>query len=159
MRCRARIPRGATIRLRLPKCAKSCAAIRLRERHRKRSRRTLCTPRRTPRCNTARQSTFATDVSAASAADVRATRAKLRVGVAHALQVHELGTGHGNMWHHVLGELAQLPTVRLVRRGPADVWLASGHQAPPDDSPLVVQVHEASWHDPNLRSLLDPGFA
>jgi len=49
----------------------------------------------------------------------------------------------------------------LLRRGRCDVWLADGHRALPDGvgSPLVVQVHEASWRDPALRALLDPAFA
>jgi glycosyltransferase involved in cell wall biosynthesis len=46
-----------------------------------------------------------------------------------------------------------------VTRGRADVWLASGHEQPPDGRPLVVEVHEAAWGDPSLRALLDPGFA
>ncbi len=54
---------------------------------------------------------------------------------------------------------AAIERVKLVTRGRADVWLADGHDRPPDGRPLVVQVHEAAWRDPFLRSLLDPGFA
>jgi glycosyltransferase involved in cell wall biosynthesis len=59
----------------------------------------------------------------------------------------------------VLAELSRLEGVRLVSRGSADVWLASGHAEPPDGRPLVVQVHEIGWHDPELRSFLHPDFA
>jgi glycosyltransferase involved in cell wall biosynthesis len=59
----------------------------------------------------------------------------------------------------VLGELRRHPRVKLVDRGRADVWLASGHDPPPGREPLVVQVHEAGWADPELRAFLDSTFA
>ena len=58
-----------------------------------------------------------------------------------------------------LGTLRRHPEVRLVSGGRADVWLASGHARPPDGRPLVVQVHEASWADAELRRVLAPAFA
>ena len=38
--------------------------------------------------------------------------------------------------------------------------LASGHAPLPRtrDAPLVVQVHEAAWFDPQLRAMLDHAF-
>ncbi len=37
--------------------------------------------------------------------------------------------------------------------------LADGHApVPPTEVPIVVQVHEAGWFDPELRELLDPEF-
>jgi glycosyltransferase involved in cell wall biosynthesis len=52
-------------------------------------------------------------------------------------------------------------TLRLRRRRAAeDVWLLSGHVAPPaatlaSGAPAVVQIHEASWEDPMLSGFLD----
>jgi glycosyltransferase involved in cell wall biosynthesis len=39
------------------------------------------------------------------------------------------------------------------------VWLASGHGEVPDGRPLVVQVHEAGWAEPDLCRTLHPDFA
>ena len=89
----------------------------------------------------------------------RGRRARLRVGLGPGLAGAETGTGHGNVWRHVLGELSARPDVRLMRRGRADVWLASGHAEPPQGRPLVVQVHEIGWRDPELRAILHPDFA
>jgi len=58
-----------------------------------------------------------------------------------------------------LAELARLPSVKLVRGGRADVWLAPATSTSPAGRPLVVQLHEASWLDPALRRHLDPSFA
>jgi glycosyltransferase involved in cell wall biosynthesis len=85
--------------------------------------------------------------------------AKLRVGVVADLAGAAPDTGHGTVWHSVLGELRSIPSVRLVTRGRADVWLSSATSAPPDGGPLVVQVHEVGWHDAVLRSFLEPSFA
>jgi glycosyltransferase involved in cell wall biosynthesis len=63
------------------------------------------------------------------------------------------------VWASVIGELRRQREVKLVSRGRADVWLANGHARPPDGRPLVVQVHEASWADSDLRGVLDPAFA
>jgi glycosyltransferase involved in cell wall biosynthesis len=83
----------------------------------------------------------------------------MRVGLAPGLAALSPGTGHGTAWASVLDELRSDPAVKLVQRGRADVWLASGHAPPPDGRPLVVQVHEASWADPTLRRILHPEFA
>ena len=86
-------------------------------------------------------------------------RGRLRVGVGPGLAELAPGTGHGNTWSHVLAQLSRLDGVELVRRR-ADVWLASGHTPPAEDQrPLVVQVHEIGWADPDLRAFLDPDFA
>jgi glycosyltransferase involved in cell wall biosynthesis len=69
------------------------------------------------------------------------------------------GTGHGTAWSGLLAALAGRDEVRLVSRGRADVWIASGHDEPPDAEPLVVQVFEAPWADPALRDLMHPAFA
>jgi alpha-1,3-rhamnosyl/mannosyltransferase len=94
---------------------------------------------------------------------------KLRVGVpAHLLELEPAG-GHGKVWHRVLAELRGaaeiLPLPRARRRRPGrarrrfDVLLANGHEELPDPiAPLVVQVHEAGWFEPELRSVLDPRF-
>lgn len=68
-------------------------------------------------------------------------------------------TGHRTVWDSVLAELASMRSIRLVRRGRADVWLAPATAPPPDGRPLVVQVHEIGWHEPALRDFLEPGFA
>lgn len=86
-------------------------------------------------------------------------RARLRVGLAPGVDDVAPGSGHGNVWRQVLAVLDADDAVKLVRRGRADVWLASGHDHPPDGRPLVVDVHEASWRDPSLRAFLHPTFA
>jgi alpha-1,3-rhamnosyl/mannosyltransferase len=85
--------------------------------------------------------------------------AKLRVGVGADLAQAPPGTGHGLVWRSVLAELRSTPSVRLVGRGRADVWLASATAPPPEGRPLVVQVHEVSWHEATLRRFLDHRFA
>jgi len=54
--------------------------------------------------------------------------------------------------------MAMIDGVKLTTRGRADVWLANGHDEPPDGRPLVVQVHEIGWHQPELGRFLDPAF-
>ncbi len=90
---------------------------------------------------------------------LRSRRARLRVGLGPGLVGVERGTGHGNVWARVLAALSALDEVKLVDGGRADVWLASGHAEPPEGRPLVVQVHEIGWHDPELRAFLHPEFA
>jgi glycosyltransferase involved in cell wall biosynthesis len=63
------------------------------------------------------------------------------------------------MWASVIAELRHHAEIKLVSRGRADVWLASGHAEPVDGRPLVVQVHEAAWREQSLRGLLDAEFA
>jgi glycosyltransferase involved in cell wall biosynthesis len=91
---------------------------------------------------------------------------RLRVAVpAHLLDLAPAG-GHGKVWHRVLHELGEaveivpLPLRRgLRRRSRADVVLCSGHDdLPTTDAPVVAQVHEAGWHEPELRAVLDPAF-
>jgi glycosyltransferase involved in cell wall biosynthesis len=49
-----------------------------------------------------------------------------------------------------------LPRRRLAR---PDVWLHDGHAGPLEAAtPVVTQLHEAAWDDPDTRSLLDPAF-
>lgn len=75
-------------------------------------------------------------------------------------------TGTGKMWHCVLPALRRAVDVRLVedtRRMPGgwkpDVWLSDGHQGPlPVSAPTVVQLHEASWDQPDLREMFEPDF-
>jgi glycosyltransferase involved in cell wall biosynthesis len=83
--------------------------------------------------------------------------------------------GHGKVWHRVLAELQR--SVELIeipgregagrRRGwrrpragaKPDVVLANGHdELPAAEAPLVVQVHEAGWFDPELRARINPEF-
>ena len=66
-------------------------------------------------------------------------------------------------------ELIEIPARRSSRRrrgwlrpgagAKADVVLASGHdELPGSDAPLVVQVHEAGWFDPELRARINAEF-
>jgi glycosyltransferase involved in cell wall biosynthesis len=89
----------------------------------------------------------------------RGRRARLRVGLGPALADADPRTGHGKVWTRVLKGLVASGKVRLVGRGRADVWLASGHDEPPQGRPLVVQVHEVGWREPALRRFLHPAFA
>lgn len=85
--------------------------------------------------------------------------ARLRVGLAPELLSLPPATGHGVVWRSALSELEQLEGVRLVRRGRADVWLAPATTAEVPGDPLVLQLHEVGWHDPELRTYLEPEFA
>jgi glycosyltransferase involved in cell wall biosynthesis len=86
-------------------------------------------------------------------------RARLRVHVAADVLAADPASGHGNMWQSVLAELRRRRELKLVSGGSrADVWLASGHVAPPEGRPLVVQVHEAAWLDPLAGATLHPEF-
>jgi len=93
---------------------------------------------------------------------------RLRIAVPPAVAELAGGGGHGNMWRHVLAGLRERADVELRERAPRgpfarrpDVWLADGHATPPatGGAPLVVQVHEASWADPELAAFLYPDFA
>jgi len=101
---------------------------------------------------------------------------RLRVGVPVALLELEPVGGHGKVRNRVLPalglEVTVVPIGRPSRRsarlraalagrasGAIDVVLADGHGDLPDvRAPLVVQVHEAGWFDPELRALLNPQF-
>jgi glycosyltransferase involved in cell wall biosynthesis len=83
--------------------------------------------------------------------------ARLRVGLTPGVIGLARGTGHGNAWVGLIDALRQSGRVKLVTRR-ADVWVASGHQHPPDVRPLVVQAFEAAWADPAIAQLLDPAF-
>ena len=86
-------------------------------------------------------------------------RSRLRVRLAPGVAKVIPGTGHGAVWGHALRALEASGQVKFVTRGRPDVWLASGHSAPPPGaSPLVVHVHEIGWRDPELRAFLDPEF-
>jgi glycosyltransferase involved in cell wall biosynthesis len=90
----------------------------------------------------------------------------LRVGVPPALAAYPPGSSPERMWGHVLGQLQEHVDLRLVdprrgrwRRRAVDVWLSDGHQGPlPVPEPVVAHLHEASWADPALRPLFEPGF-
>ena len=92
---------------------------------------------------------------------------RLRVAVPPEVATMSPRSGHGRVWTHVLAGLRERVALeersggRRRWRRRRDVWLADGHRPLPDgiDAPLVVQVHEASWRDPELRALLDPAFA
>ena len=81
---------------------------------------------------------------------------RLRVGLPPELAALAPTSGHGRTWASVLPQLAQ--RVDLVvgpRWRRPEVWLLDGHADLPDlrGRPFAVQVHEASWHDPELRAL------
>jgi len=87
---------------------------------------------------------------------------RLRVAVpAHLLALAPIG-GHAKVWHRVLAELGD--QVEIVAAGPRrlrrpDVVLCSGHDnLPLGRAPLVAQIHEAGWRDPELRATLSPAF-
>jgi len=88
--------------------------------------------------------------------------ARLRVAVpAHLLALTPVG-GHAKVWHRVLARLAD--DVEIVAAGTRrlrrpDVVLCSGHDdLPAGGAPVVAQIHEAGWRDPELRALLSPAF-
>ena len=92
----------------------------------------------------------------------RLRRDRVRVGLV-GQPPRDPATGHGRMWHEVLRRLPDIDGLALFEgrswRRP-DVLLADGHApVPAGRLPLVAQVHEASWRDPRLRSLLAPEFA
>ena len=87
----------------------------------------------------------------------------LRVGVPADLLGLPAHGGHGKVWNRVLGHLAErakvVPLGGIRGRRP-DVVLASGHAPLPRTrgAPLVVEVHEAAWFDPELRAMLGDAF-
>jgi glycosyltransferase involved in cell wall biosynthesis len=97
-----------------------------------------------------------------------ATVTSLRVGVPPLLAALPAQTSVGRIWSHVRAGLAELGATVVVaepgaarrrwRRG-VDVWLTDGHQGPLDvPQPVVAHLHEATWADPDLRPLFEPGF-
>jgi glycosyltransferase involved in cell wall biosynthesis len=105
---------------------------------------------------------------------VRSRRA-LRVAVPSDLLRLTASTGHGKVWGTVLAGLSEHARLvvedpghgvrrRLRRRTRPDVWLASGHERPPEgatapgSAPLVEVVHEVGWRDPDVAHLLSPSF-
>lgn len=93
----------------------------------------------------------------------------LRVGVPAPLLALEPFGGHGKVWHRVLHELrghAHLIAIdaggkrtgRRPHRRP-EVVLADGHaELPRTRRPVVAQIHEAGWFEPELRATLHPAF-
>jgi len=94
---------------------------------------------------------------------------RLRVAVPRALLALPREGGHGKVWRSALHYLAERvrvgpleptggPAVRAAARRP-DVVLADGPTSPPRGRvPLVAQIHEAGWFEPELRSTLEPAF-
>jgi glycosyltransferase involved in cell wall biosynthesis len=91
---------------------------------------------------------------------------RLHVSFPPSIAAYPYESGVGKIWHHVLSELSAgldvLPTEparrRLQWRRP-DVWIHDGHQGPlPVRAPVVAELHEAAWSDPDTRMLLDPAF-
>jgi alpha-1,3-rhamnosyl/mannosyltransferase len=76
------------------------------------------------------------------------------------------GTGHSNMWRHVLRELKGQVDLRPTQPGRRprrlwrpDVWLYEGTRgALSAEIPTVVQVHEAGWGTDDLKATMDPRF-
>ena len=90
---------------------------------------------------------------------------RLRVGVPSHIALIPRATGHGNVWGHLLQELAGLVELEIVAAkpcdtaGPVDVWLADGHgRSLAVSAPVVVVVHEAGWNTDFLRSFLASDF-
>jgi glycosyltransferase involved in cell wall biosynthesis len=88
----------------------------------------------------------------------------LTVGVPRALLGLEPTSGHGKVWHRVLGLLQEHVRImpleqRRLRRRRLDVVLANGHDdLPLVNVPLVVHVHEAGWFTDELRAQIAPDF-
>jgi glycosyltransferase involved in cell wall biosynthesis len=87
---------------------------------------------------------------------------RLRVAVPHALVSLPTGSGHGNMWNHVLAglktrvELIPSLTERRLRGRRVDVWIANGADGViPTRKPVVIHVHDAGWGTPELRATID----
>ena len=86
----------------------------------------------------------------------------ITVGVPPVLAGLAPGTGHTNVFRHVLdllqGDLDVLVAHTTNRRRP-DVWLYDGHQVALEVAePVVVHVHEAGWDTPELAACFEPGF-
>jgi glycosyltransferase involved in cell wall biosynthesis len=93
----------------------------------------------------------------------------LRIGVPASLTRLPAATGHGTVWTNLLREIAKLAELviledasvaerRRFSRRP-EVWLSDGHQGPlAVTEPRVVHLHEAGWHDPELRATIDARF-
>ena len=87
---------------------------------------------------------------------------QLRVAVpVNLLRLRNL-SGHARVWSHVLRELDDLVTLVPADPKPArrvDLWLGDGHAgALGAAEPVVVQLHEASWHDPDTVAETGPVF-
>src|SRR6266540_4023722 len=91
---------------------------------------------------------------------------RLRVSYPPSIAAYPYESGAGKIWRHVLAELstnldmhAVEPTRRRMFRKRPDVWLHDGHQGPISvRAPVVAELHEAAWSDPDTRALLDPDF-
>jgi glycosyltransferase involved in cell wall biosynthesis len=89
-----------------------------------------------------------------------------RVGVAALIALYPRDSGVGNMWHHVLRELAIGYDLRSLEPGSVRSrlwrprsWVQDGHQgALAVREPVVAQLHEAAWTDPETRAVLEPEF-
>jgi glycosyltransferase involved in cell wall biosynthesis len=94
------------------------------------------------------------------------SRRHARLAVPPMIAAYPTESGVGKMWHHVLAELREDLSVRFVEpsRGRArlwrpDVWAYDGHQGPlPVEVPVVAQLHEAAWQEPETRSSLGAEF-
>ena len=88
----------------------------------------------------------------------------MRIGIPPELADAPAGSGHTNMWRHVVGRLRNLACVTIAapqgrHRRTVDVWLGDGHQGPlPVKVPQVLQVHDAGWDTPELRSTMGDAF-
>lgn len=98
---------------------------------------------------------------------IRRRRATVSVALPVIMRSHYGSPGgDGRMWTHITGELGHVgarlhhldPARRGLRRRP-DVWLTSGHGGAVDvEEPLVIQLHEAPWLEPEEQHDLDPAF-
>jgi glycosyltransferase involved in cell wall biosynthesis len=91
---------------------------------------------------------------------------RARVAVPPVIAGYPRESGVGKMWHHVVAELGRDVDVRFVepggRGGPLwrpQGWMQDGHHGPlPVRAPVVAQLHEAAWNDPDTRALVEPEF-
>jgi glycosyltransferase involved in cell wall biosynthesis len=91
---------------------------------------------------------------------------RLRVGVTALLSLYPSDSGVGIMWRNVLAELGDGFDARGLEPGSLrarlwrpQVWAQDGHQGPlAVRAPVVAQLHEAAWADPDTRAALDPAF-
>ncbi len=97
---------------------------------------------------------------------MRQAHESLRVGVSPLLADLAPQTSVGRIWTNVLAGLIDLGVHveiahphRRWRSSRVDVWLTDGHQGPIDvRPPVVAHLLEATWADPQLRTLFEPAF-
>jgi glycosyltransferase involved in cell wall biosynthesis len=97
---------------------------------------------------------------------VNDSRRMPRVACPPSVRAYPHNSGVDTLWRHVLTELGRDMKIRFLEPSSPrrwitrpEVWLHDGHAGPLEaDAPVVAQLHEAAWDDPDTRALLDPAF-